>query len=296
MSTMTKESMKKWFVRLYLPALLLVMTGGMLFVLKFGYKPVPPMVMTPSFFDRPAEIGAVVFRRFYAEIRERHVVVFGSPAQPAFHRDVLAGFLAAAAQDGAPFGALVVEEQMPDVVTPEGLRVVRVPSNTETQAELIDAIREAEGKNQRVLVYLPSVFSTHLLKGNPIHRLEKTLGHALFSITSAPLALANDQEYLVDPSCVGSERDNLGVSDLGCAILAAGRPFYKKMIKANHSESENAKAKPDNQRRWVAIMNQPTQGEDYLLMISSPGQDKGNAPENRELRMNPPGGAGGPIR
>jgi hypothetical protein len=127
-------------------------------------------------------------------------------------------------------------------------------------------------------------------------RLEKTLGHPLFSISTGPLSLANDQEYLVDPPCVGSERDNEGVSDLGCATLSAGRPFYKEMMKANHSDKENAKTKPDNQKRWVAIMNQPTQSEDYLLMISYPGQDHGNAAENKNLRMNPPGGAGGPIR
>ena len=70
---MTKQTLQKWFVRLYIPALMLVLTAGMLFVLKFGYTPVPPMVMTPSFFDQPSEIGAVVFRRFYAEIREKKV-------------------------------------------------------------------------------------------------------------------------------------------------------------------------------------------------------------------------------
>jgi hypothetical protein len=254
------------------------------------------MVMTPSFFDQPSEIGAVAFRRFYAEIQEQKIVVLGSPVEPAFHRDVVAGFLAAAKHDGAAFDVMITEEQMPDIVKPEGLTEKRVPTNSPTQSELVEALQDVQTKGQRAVVYMPSVFSTHILKGNPIERLEKTLGRKLLSITTAPLALANDQEYIVDPPCVGAERDNMGVSDLGCAILKAGRGFYRKMSKANLSDSENAKEKPDNQRRWVAIMNQPTQGEDYLLMISSPNQHKGNAPENKSLRMNPPGGSGGPIR
>jgi hypothetical protein len=293
---MTKQTLQKWFVRLYIPALMLILTAGMLFVLKFGYTPVPPMVMTPSFFDQPAEIGAIVFRRFYAEIGERKVVVLGTPIEPAFHRDIVAGFLASAKSDGVPFDVLIAEEQMPDIVKPDGLVEKRVPTNSPTQSELIDALHEAQAKGQRVLVYMPSVFSTHVLKGNPVARLEKSVGMKFLSITTGPLALANDQEYLVDPSCVGIERDNMGVSDLGCAILKAGRSFYKEISKANLSEKENAKAKPNNQHRWVAIMNQPTQGEDYLLMISSPDQHKGNAPENKALRMNPPGGKGGPVR
>jgi hypothetical protein len=292
MSIMTKQTLQKWFVRLYIPALMLILTAGMLFVLKFGYTPVPPMVMTPSFFDQPSEIGAVAFRRFYAEIRERKIVVLGTPNEPAFHRDVVTGFLAAAAQDGSPFDVLIEEQQMPELVfpanMPAGFQVKRVPSNTETQAEMIDAIDEVEAKGQRAVVYLPNVFSTHILKGNALSRLERSMGQKFFAVTTGPLALANDQEYLVDPACVGTERDSMGVSELGCAILKAGRSFYKEMAKANLSEKENAKPKPNNQRRWVAIMNQPTQDEDYLLMISSPGQDKGNAAENKALRMNPP--------
>ncbi len=292
--------MKKWFVRLYIPALMLVITAGMFFVLHFGYTPVPPIVMEQSYFDQPTEIGAVVFRRFYAPIREAKTMVFGTPLEPAFHRDILRGFLVAANGDGVHFDTLITEQQMPDLDL-TGLpntKVVRVVTNSQTQAELADAVNEAERSGPHTLIYLPSVFSTHILKGNPLTRLETMLGHGLFTITSASLPLANDQEYLVDPACVGTERDSAGVSDLGCAILSAARPFYKKAIKANLSEKENAKEKPDNQKRWVAIMNQSSQtGADYLLMVSYPGQHEGNAAENTKIRMNPPtSGRGGVTR
>ena len=292
--------MKKWFVRLYIPALMLVLTAGMLFVLKFGYKPVPPVIMQLSYFDQPSEIGAVVFRRFYEPIREEKTIVFGIPMEPAFHRDVLRGFLVTAENEKVHFDTLIVEQQMPDLDLKEipNLKIVKIVTNSLAQSELIDAISASEQAGQRALIYMPSVFTTHVLQGNPVARLEAALGRMLFTITTSSLPLANDQEYLVDPACVGTERDNGGTSDLGCTILSASRPSYKKMIRANLDEKETAKPRAENQSRWVAMMIQSSQkGADYLLMISYPGQNKGNGTPNTEFRMNPPaGGRGGASR
>ncbi len=288
----------KWLVRLYIPAMVLILTVGMGFALKFGYKQVPPIVMSPSFFDQPAEIGAVVFRRFYEPIREAPTVAFGIPLEPEFHRDILKGFLLAAEQSGFHFDQIIAEQQMPDLdlggVTVT--TVIKTATNSDTQSELVDAVTKAEAAGHHTLLYLPTVFSTHILTGNPLLRLEKAVGHSIFSFSTGALPLANDQEYLVDPACLGTERDSSGTSDLGCAILMAARPFYKDMIAKDHDQKENAKPKPDNQRRWVAIMNQSTPGDDYLLMVSSPGQHQGNAGENKKIRMNPPAGRGGQTR
>jgi CheY-like chemotaxis protein len=265
--------MKKWFIRLYLPAMVLVLTIGMFFVLKFGYAKTPPLVIKPSHFGAPAEMGEIVFRRFYMPVREAKLVAFGVPPQPAWHRDILSAFLRSAKREGAPFDVVIAEEQMPDfdMKDLDGLEVVKIATNTQTQSEVVDAISKYQGK--QVLLYLPSVFSTHLLKDAPIFRLEKSLGRKILSFTTGPLALAADQEYLIDPPCLGAERDSGGTSDLGCEILRAGREFYRKKI---------------SQEKWAAIMNQPTQYDDYLLMVSTPGQDKGNEDENRALRMSPP--------
>lgn len=265
--------MKKWLIRLYLPAMVLVLTAGMLFVLKFGYEKTPPVVIKPSNIGSPAETGEVVYKRFYMPIREARLTAFGVPPQPAFHREILEGFLRTAKREGAPFDVVIAEDQMPafDLKDLEGLEVVRVLTNTETQSELIDAIQK--NQNKKVLLYLPSIFSTHVLPASPIHRLEKTLGYKILSFTTAPLALAADQEYLIDPPCVGAERDMGGTSELGCQILRAGRPHYRKKV---------------SQETWAIIMNQPTPADDYLLMVSRPGQDKGNDAANEKFRMSPP--------
>jgi hypothetical protein len=264
--------MKYFSAKLYIPAMLFVMTAGVLAMLKMGYKVDPVDVMSPSFFDDPEEIGAVVYRRFYTDIELRKRVVFGIPPQPDYHRLIVRGFLKAAMVEKHPFEALISEQQtIPlDLKDLPPLETVTVPTNTDTQAELVDAIKRFDGK--RLLIYLPSVFSTHLLPGIVITRLEAVLQENLLTITTGPLALRPDQEYRVDPPCLGSERDTSGTSALGCAILQSGRMNYLKKVK---------------QERWVAIMNEQRPG-DNLLMISEPGQDKNNGEGNRKLRMSPP--------
>jgi hypothetical protein len=264
--------MAKWFQRLYIPALLLIVTVGMLGVLKYGYEPPPQKLMAPSFFDTPEEIGAVVYRRLFGSLREEKLVFFGVPPQPEWHVEILRGFIKTAAAEGRPFERLVVETQMPELGL-EGLpkmEVVSIPTNTPTQAELVDALSSQAG--YRTLVYLPSIFATHLLDGNVLDRYREKTGSNPLSISTAPLALRPDQEYLVDPACVGSERDANGTSKLGCTILRSGRGYYRKNVV---------------QDRWVAIMNSPYPN-DNLVMISTPGQGRDHSEENADRRMAPP--------
>ncbi|MES2855096.1 MAG: hypothetical protein V4692_04495, partial [Bdellovibrionota bacterium] len=116
---------------------------------------------------------------------------------------------------------IVAEDQMPDLDLSAfpGIELVKVVTAGDVQTPVIEVLKRVEAEGKRVLVYLPSVFSAHVLKGNTINRIEAELGSPLFAITIGPLALRYDQEFLVDPACVGSERDMNGTSALGCAYL-----------------------------------------------------------------------------
>jgi len=254
--------MKKLHFALYVALIVAMMTAGIFLILKFGVKPQPVGIMKPSFFSKPEEIGAVVYRRFYVDIDTKKLVVFGVPPQPDWNLAVVRGFLREAQALQRPFDVLITESAMPPLDLtglPSPLETISIEMNSPTQSDLIDQLKAYHAAGKRVLLYTASVFSTHLLQGNPINRLEKMTGESYFAITSAPLSLHPDQEFLVDPPCLGSERDTQGTSDLGCAVLMAGRRFYRKHI---------------DQSRFVAIMQKQGAVEDYLLMISSPGQDK----------------------
>jgi hypothetical protein len=264
--------MKKYAVQLSISAFLILVTIGVFSLLRFGYEPAPVLVMSPSQFDSPEQIGVVMLRRFYSPVAQKQLIAFGVPPRPDWHREILMGFLKAAQADKVPFEVIIAEEQMPalNLSNLPPIAVVSVPTNTPTLSELVDAVNQNRGK--RVLLYLPSIFSSHVFAVNTMSRLEQMLQVHVLSISTAPLALRPDQEYRIDPPCLGSERDHNGTSDFGCQVLKAGRMYYRKKV---------------NQTRWVAISNMP-RPEDYLLMVSEPGQDKGNDAGNAKLRNNPP--------
>lgn len=250
--------MAKWL--LYVAGVLAIMTAGVFLLLRFAYEPTPTQVMSPSFFSQPEDIGVAVFRRFYAPIAEKKLVVVGVPPQPDWQRQIIRGFLRGAAAENIPFDVILAEEAMPplDLAGLPAITIQSVQMNTKTQAEFIDRLNAIRQSGKRILIYTASVFSSHLLPANPIHRFEKITGEHLFSITTGPLALANGQEHLVDPPCLGSERDVSGTAALGCAFLKSGRGYYRK-----HIESD----------RFVAIMNSPFP-DDYILLVAAPGQSR----------------------
>ena len=239
-------------------ALILVIVAAGFSLLRYTYEPAPVAVMSPSMFDSPAQIGDVLLKRFYSPVSTDKVVVFGVPPKPDWHREVVHGFMAAAAREKVPFDIVLAEEQMPalDLTGLPAVEVVTVVMNARSQNEFIDRLRTLRENGKRILVYTASVFSTHLVESNPISRYEKSTGQHLLSISSGPLALRSDQEQLIDPPCVGTEVDREGYAPLGCAFLKGGRGYYRKHVA---------------QDRYVAIMNSP-RPEDFLLMISAPGQ------------------------
>ena len=64
------------FRALYIVMLLAIIASGIGLMLRAGDKPIPVTVMAPSSFDQPEQIGAVVYRRFYAQIEHGKTVVF----------------------------------------------------------------------------------------------------------------------------------------------------------------------------------------------------------------------------
>ena len=242
----------------YTGMILAIVATGLAMILKLGYNPTPELIMKPSKFAKPEEIGVVLYRRFYGPIEQRKAVVFGVRPSPDWHRDIVRGFLQAAAATDKPFEVLISEAQMPalDLSGLPPIEVHTVPMNSPSQAEWHDEWSKAKQSGKRTLIYTASLFSSGTLKGNPLDRFEKSSGEDFISISTATLALSASDEHQVDPPCLGSERDVTGTSPLGCAILSASRGFYRKKIKADS---------------FVAIMNAPLPN-DYLLMVASPSQ------------------------
>src|SRR5258708_31842499 len=102
--------MKKLYYSL---GLLLFFGVIMSLIVSYGIKGRPINILKPSYFSTPEEIGAVIFRRFYAEIGAEKVLVFGVPAKTSFHQSILAGLIRVAAHEGKAFDVLITDPRLP---------------------------------------------------------------------------------------------------------------------------------------------------------------------------------------
>lgn len=223
-------------------------------VLRYGIGPKPIGIMKASFFDRPAEVGAVIYRRLYDPLGREPVVVFGVTPDVVEHRGIVEGFVATAAAEKRPIQVVFKERGLEEGLrVPDGTEVVAIAFN-EDPTDLVEQVRQRVNQGQRVLVYTASVLSSHLIKGNPMHRFEQVWGKPVLAISTVGISLRREQEFKVDPPCVGSEVDGPGTANLGCAALLKSRQLYRKQL-------ENS--------RIVALMDQRG-GADMLLFVALP--------------------------
>lgn len=253
---------------------LVIVTVGVALTLKYGYRPAPTRIMKPSFFDHPQEVGTVVLKRFYASLVDEPVVVFGIPTNRDWAGGVLDGFVTAANANNRSFARAIVEknlnEKVRSTIRASIANTVEIDTNSESLHELTDAIQAARAVGEKVLVVVPNLYSTHLLDGNPMQRLEaglaKTSGvdpehrRPLFALSVGPLALEPAQEKDLDPLCIGAERDGSGTADFGCAIMQASRGYYRELRKEKNVA---------NRSRFTAVMQEP-KPNDYLLLVREP--------------------------
>lgn len=252
-----------------------VVITGLMTTLLYGYRPAPKPIMKPSLFDTADQIGVVALKRFYVPLANEKLVVLGIPTNRDWAPSIVSGFLEASKYNARPFATVIIESQIAEEMKAQIRKVapemIEVRTNTQTQAELVDAVRGAEKDGGRVLIVVPNLFSTHILKGNMISRLETALfppefrsddGRtvAIFALSVGPLALEAAEEKQIDPPCMGSERDGSGTVDFGCAIVQASRFFYRKRI----LEKENGA-----REKFVALMQMPGPN-DYLLLVRPP--------------------------
>ncbi len=255
--------------KLYFILVVGFMLSSVFMVLYFGISPRPVSIMKASYFSQPEEIGAVVFRAFYDPISREQVVFLGTPPQPAFHKQVVEGFLRAAAAEKQPFNIVMADPILPALENVPVKEIVKYELNVEDQETSLKILNDHLAKGEKILVYTPSVYSTHLVFNNPIRRLEALTKKHYFTITSAGMVTQAKDEYLVDPICVGDQRDQQGTADLGCTILTIGRTLYRKHL-AND--------------RYVSVLNQHGLG-DYLLLTAAPGQGDHTTPGRRTGSM-----------
>lgn len=210
--------------------------------------------MKASFFDKYEEVGAVVFRSLYPRLELEPVVVWGVQPDSEAHVKILEGFIWVASEEKKPFDLIIKEPRLPALRLPPGVEVRELGLNLNDSSELVSILGAGQKAKRRILIYTANVLATHLIKGNPVWRLESLTKQNLFSVASADFALRREDEGRLLPKCVGEMVDESGGAPLGCKALQMSRVNYRKKIET---------------KRIVGLMNQEA-AKDYLLTVSLP--------------------------
>ena len=220
--------MKK--VALLIGVAALFVTLGVLFVMNYGINPRPIRVLNATEFDRPEEIGAVLFRRFYQEVRGSQLVVVGSSP---FHRSyslVWRSFLAVAKANRVEFDA---------VYTLEGLRSISSESLSYDEYEIQERLQRGE----KVLIQVAST-------DDLLEKYTDKYPQALFIFQSG-FAVTEEGLNNILPPCRDDDSSSFQMS---CKAQVASRRYLRR---------------PKSKEHYVAALERHSVAK-YLLFIYEP--------------------------
>jgi hypothetical protein len=180
-----------------------------------GYQPPPDKVMRPTNFLKPEEIGAVLARRYWQEVRTEPVVVLGLSPFVQSGRDIWSGFLRTTFALGIKFDRYFILKSLPPLLH----------NTTEPKFELFSwEVAEAALKNgQRIVVY-------HLATDAEVKEFVERLGKGLV-LLQARLAVNQSGEAFINPACTESDHAKWRASaQLSCNALEISRRYYRKKL------------------------------------------------------------------
>jgi hypothetical protein len=156
----------------------------------------PQRVLNPSNFNRPEEIGAMAFRRFWQEFHEEKLFIIGSSPHLKDYDKIWHGLIAVAKVNGVTFDKVFAQE---------GLR----PISAESLPLDWEQIQLALVSSKKILVHL---VATDEMWDQTVSRT--TGGFILFQ---SVLPLEADEKNLMSASCMSDDKK----FQLGCKSLKA---------------------------------------------------------------------------
>ena len=197
----------------------------------------PIRVMNPTYFSNPAEIGAVVFRRYWAEINRLPVVVLASSPHLKNYDGVWRGFLAAAETSGVKFTKIYNQK---------GLRPL-----TESAIEIenidLENLKRLQGEGEKILVH--TVTSEQWLSSLALTSPASSISKEALLVVQNLLPVSEENKVLLRATC-----DEKNPSpQMSCQALTALSRGKRKKVTLG---------------RWSALIEKMPMGELLLIQES----------------------------
>jgi len=207
--------------------LLTIVSLGWVIQLTLEGKPIAKISL--SEFERPQSLSEAVKMRLRQEIKDHAIIFLGVDPDEPTHLEVWKNFINEMIEPGWKFDEILVEKGL-SYKEPWNLgeHLIDVREN---ELSLKASWNEVSNKEKRVVVVVPSVFSSQLIKDNPVQRLKVNPNEGRFlSLSLVPLGENTNEPEVSRIPCAAEGSDYTGQSPLGCMIRKKAM-FWKKPFK-----------------------------------------------------------------
>ncbi|MEN0057191.1 MAG: hypothetical protein AAGB31_00015 [Bdellovibrio sp.] len=227
-----------------------VLAAGIYFAANFSIQPQSIPKIKFSQVSTPEELGRGVYERLRLEIQQAPLLILGTTPNHIEDMELLRGFFEANQLPGSKYDMIVVESMLPYVeLFSSHMRM----DLKEEMPRFVEGVRKALAEGLRVAVIVPNIYSSQLIKGNPVFRMQNefNLDAVSFSITKFPVT--REQEQAFEPRCImEAGKDLSGLGPLGCMVQNIARKTYRKKFEEN---------------KYSGMMEQ-TGAKDYLILFN----------------------------
>ncbi|HWU42765.1 MAG TPA: hypothetical protein VN132_04975, partial [Bdellovibrio sp.] len=158
----------------------------------------------------PEEFGKMIFERVRREVKQAPIIFVGVTPGQIEDLELWRGFFEANQEPGSRYDVIVVESMLPYVeIFNNGMHL----PIKEDMTRLVDGIQKARAQGLRVAVIGPHIYSSQLIKNNPVFHLKVDYKVDVTSFTVTKFPLTRDQEEHFEPKCIdGGAVDPAGTS------------------------------------------------------------------------------------
>lgn len=209
-------------------AVLLVL--GLALALLVGRKPRPEVVIPLQSIESPAAYALKVHEQIQKQIKQTPILVLGYQAEHPEQFEVVRALLQNIQATDSKFDTWIAEDKLD---LPE---LWQVPEKVQMSGDLGPiglGLKQGLEQGRRILVLVPSVFSSPLISTNLADQLDRRFHLPVLTVTLAELPRTREDEKSVTIPCAMPDADSIGTGVLGCAILQAGRSTYRKPTSPN---------------------------------------------------------------
>jgi hypothetical protein len=229
----------------------LLVVGGIYLSMSVSVAPESVSKIAFGQFTYPEDLGNEVYEKLKEEIKESPLVMLGVTPNQIEDVELWRGFLETAGKDPATkYDVIIVEPKLPYVeLLPSNLRI----ELKEEMSRFVDGVKKARTEGLRVAVVVPSIYSSQVIKGNPVDRLKTEFGMNFTSLSVTKFPVTDEQEKVFEPLCAVEDRqDKEGTGALGCMIRQAAKKTRKGKFAPN---------------KFSGLMEQSSP-RDYLILLN----------------------------